>query len=214
MLDGLSCAFAWQVDDPRSIHHQHLRVYAHRRSRKDFGDGSTSPVSAQTIHDTLRRGQFTWTGALNERAGAEPDGRSIWSRDPYPPHAGNRLSGGATRFDRPRSIAAAMIALPASKPTASGTTRYFIHKLPIAVVGEPPAAAFVCLVTDTTGPGLEQFLTDHRRLFASLPAWTVVAASPGPVGLHACEAALQRYGQQSTPSVPAATDDLAWFFRA
>ena len=106
-----------------------------------------------------------------------------------------------------------MIALAASKPSASGTTRYFIHKLPIAVVGEPPAAAFVCLVTDTTGRGLEQFLTDHRRLFAWLPAWTVVAVSPSPVGLHACEAAFQRYGQQSTPSVPASTEDLAWFFR-
>jgi hypothetical protein len=101
---------------------------------------------------------------------------------------------------------------PATMDTSS-TTRYFLHKLPVAVLGDPPVPTFVCLVTDTTGRMLEQFLRDHSRLFAWLPTWTVVATGSSPTGLHACEAAFERYRRQPAATVSASTDDLAWFFR-
>ncbi len=101
----------------------------------------------------------------------------------------------------------------ASTTHLSSTTRYFVHKLPVAVMGDPPVAYFVCLVTDTTGRSFEQFLKDHGRLFAWLPAWTVVAIGPSPTGLQACELAFQRDRQYPTARVTASTDDLAWFFR-
>jgi hypothetical protein len=86
------------------------------------------------------------------------------------------------------------------------TTRHFIHKSPVAVAGDPPVAHFACLVTDTTGRGLEQFIHDHRRLFAWLPAWTVIAVGPSPVGLLACESTFQRGlldepGSKITPAI-------------
>jgi hypothetical protein len=101
---------------------------------------------------------------------------------------------------------------PASMDTSS-TTRYFLDKLPVALVGDPPVATFVCLVTDTTGRMLEQFLRDHSRLFAWLPAWTVIAIGSRPNGLHACEAAFERFRRRPTPTVSASNDDLVWFFR-
>jgi hypothetical protein len=101
----------------------------------------------------------------------------------------------------------------AAKPGASSTTRAFIHKLPIGLVGEPAVPIFVCLVTDTTGRAMEQFLTDHRRLFAWLPAWTVVATGPSPAGLLASEVAFARHLQQPSVAVPASHDDLRWFFQ-
>jgi hypothetical protein len=113
---------------------------------------------------------------------------------------------GVPQSDLPQRVFAALRTEPAS------TTRYFIHKLPVAVMGDPPVAYFVCLVTDTTGRGFEQFLRDHGRLFAWLPAWTVVAIGPSPTGLHACESAFERHRQQPTATVTASTEDLAWFF--
>jgi hypothetical protein len=58
------------------------------------------------------------------------------------------------------------------------TTRYFIDKLPIYI---PPSTAvphFVYFASDTTTQRFGQFLRDHRRLFARLPAWAVVCAKP------------------------------------
>jgi hypothetical protein len=101
-----------------------------------------------------------------------------------------------------------------ARPEPSSATRYFRHEAPVAVVGDPPVPTFVCLVTDTTGRMFEQFLRDHGRLFAWLPAWTVVAIGPRPVGLHACEGAFQRYRRRPVETVSASTDDdLVWFFR-
>jgi hypothetical protein len=102
----------------------------------------------------------------------------------------------------------------AVRTEASSATRYFRHEAPIAVVGDPPIPTFVCLVTDTTGRMLEQFLRDHGRLFAWLPAWTVVAIGPRATGLHACEVAFERYRRRPTETLSASTDDdLVWFFR-
>jgi hypothetical protein len=56
-------------------------------------------------------------------------------------------------------------------------------------------------------------MQDHRRLFGWLPAWTLVAVGPSPVGLQACESAFQRLVTRSTSAVSASTDDLRWFFQ-
>jgi hypothetical protein len=75
------------------------------------------------------------------------------------------------------------------------TCRYFIHKMPIRLVGTPPLVSFVSLVTDTTGQAFEQFLQDHVRLLNRLPAWQIVAVAPRHIpGLPACSAAFQRFG--------------------
>lgn len=73
------------------------------------------------------------------------------------------------------------------------TIRYFVHKLPLFVEGNPPVVSFVWLVTDTSGEAFEQFLRDHVRLLAYLPRWRVVAVAPRHVpGLPACLPALER----------------------
>ena len=74
------------------------------------------------------------------------------------------------------------------------TTRYFPHKLPLAMVGDPPVVHFVSLVTDTTGRGLEQFLQDHAALLRRLPAWSVIAVGPdAALRLANCEGAFARF---------------------
>jgi hypothetical protein len=98
----------------------------------------------------------------------------------------------------------------AARPDGPGTTRYFTHKLPIAMAGDPPVVYFVYLVTDATGRGLEQFLADHARLFAWLPAWIVVAIGPSTQALTTCEAVFRRARPQVATS---AADDLRTFFR-
>jgi hypothetical protein len=74
------------------------------------------------------------------------------------------------------------------------TTRYFIHKLPIALAGDPAVASFVFLATETTGRGLAQFLDDHARLLSHLPHWRVIAVCPPHIpGLAACERVFRRF---------------------
>jgi hypothetical protein len=79
---------------------------------------------------------------------------------------------GVLRDDLPRREFAA------SDPGGEPTTRYFPHKLPVALAGDPPVVHFVSLVTDTTGRALEQFLQDHAGLLRHLPAWCVIAVGP------------------------------------
>jgi hypothetical protein len=84
------------------------------------------------------------------------------------------------------------------------TTRHFIHKLPIAVTGDPPVVTFVYLVTDTSGRGFAEFVHDHQRLFSRLPRWRLVAVAPRHVpGLPACETAWRRLGQTAVGPRPA-----------
>jgi hypothetical protein len=99
----------------------------------------------------------------------------------------------------------------ASKVGAMGTTRYFTHKLPVAVAGDPPVAYFVHLATDGTGRGFQHFLADHARLFAWLPAWTVVAIGSSPAALTACEAVFARSVQHPAPTSTTGVDDLRSF---
>jgi hypothetical protein len=99
----------------------------------------------------------------------------------------------------------------ASQPAGPSTTRYFTHKLPIATAGDPPVAYFIYLATDATGRGLEQFLADHARLFAWLPAWTVVAIGPHAQALEACGPTFERWRRRAMAAP--AIDDLRTFFR-
>ena len=93
------------------------------------------------------------------------------------------------------------------------TTRYFPHKLPVAVVGDPPVVHFVALVTDTTGHSLEQFLTDHATLLPHLPAWRVVAIGPhASLRLAGCDAIFGRFLASPFATLSADVDDLRWYF--
>jgi hypothetical protein len=78
----------------------------------------------------------------------------------------------------------------------AATTRYFIDKLPIYVPRSAAVPHFVYLASDTSTQGFEQFLRDHRRLFARLPAWAVVCAKPAHlVGLSAHETTFNDFVQ-------------------
>jgi hypothetical protein len=101
----------------------------------------------------------------------------------------------------------------AAQPGGASTTRYFMHKLPICVAGDPPVVCFVYLATDQTGRGFEQFLLDHVGLLSRLSAWTIVAVAPPHIqGLTACESVFARYLQKPAPSVTNGFDDLRWYF--
>ncbi|HKV99398.1 MAG TPA: hypothetical protein VJN96_06230 [Vicinamibacterales bacterium] len=77
--------------------------------------------------------------------------------------------------------------------TAPSTTRFFVHKLPILVSGDPPTVTLVFLVTEPRGVLFGQFLEDHLALIDHLPRWQIVAVAPRHVrGLAACSAALLR----------------------
>ena len=84
-----------------------------------------------------------------------------------------------------------------SRPLTSGltpTTRYFVHKLPIGVAGDPPRLHFVTLALDPSGQGFAQFLHDHARLLSHLSDWTIVAVGPkGWSGATGCRALFDRY---------------------
>lgn len=109
---------------------------------------------------------------------------------------------------------------PASTPGAASTTRYFLHKLPIALPQQsgtagdvPPVVSFVYLASDSTGRPFEQFLADHARLLAWLPAWTVVAIGWSPGRLAVCEAIFARARQRPIPAASTGVEDLRELFR-
>jgi hypothetical protein len=103
----------------------------------------------------------------------------------------------------------------ASDRSQRGTTRYFIHKLPICLTADQ-TVHFVFLVQDESGAGLEQFLRDHLRLLSRLPAWVVVAVCPRHLdGLPASRGVFAKTFE--TPGrllVEPNGDDLRWFFGA
>lgn len=96
-----------------------------------------------------------------------------------------------------------------------GTTRYFIHKRPIAVAGDPPRVDLIWLVTDPSASGFDAFLADHARLLSCLPSWTVVAVSPGDgAGLQACQSLFQQYTASSALRLPTGrATDMHRYFR-
>lgn len=90
------------------------------------------------------------------------------------------------------------------------TCRYFIHKLPICLSGDPAVTSFVCLVTDTTGQALAEFLKDHLPLLNRLPRWRVIAVAPSHIpGLPACDKVFRRVaGEAQRPRLPDEIDAL------
>ena len=60
-------------------------------------------------------------------------------------------------------------------------TRYFMDRLPIGLVGDPPAVHFLYLATAGRVQGFEHFLEQHTPLMTRLPRWSVVVASPSSV---------------------------------
>jgi hypothetical protein len=114
---------------------------------------------------------------------------------------------GIPRDDLPQRVFAG------SEPDAGQTTRYFPHKLPVAVVGDPPVVHLVSLVADTTGRGLEQFLQDHAGLLRHLPAWCVIAVGPEvSLRLAGCDAVFERFLASPLATLSAHLDDLRWYF--
>lgn len=110
------------------------------------------------------------------------------------------------RSDLPQRIYAG------SRPGGESTTRFFPHKLPVAVAGDPPVAHFVYLATDHAGGGFEAFLQDHAGLLGHLPAWTVVAIAPPKLpALAACEGIFARFLARPTVNLVRRSDDLQWY---
>jgi hypothetical protein len=97
-----------------------------------------------------------------------------------------------------------------STPGAVGTTRYFLHKLPVAVAGDAPGVSFVYLATDGTGREFEHFLVDHARLLAWLPAWTILAISSSAMALATCEGVFGRTRPRLVPPESVGVEDLRW----
>ena len=92
------------------------------------------------------------------------------------------------------------------------TVRYFPHKWPSALVGEPPVMHFVALVTDGLGRTFEQFLGDHAALLRQLPAWTVIAIAPRTSsGLATCQDAFRRFLARPSSPVAGRPEDIRWY---
>jgi hypothetical protein len=190
---GLATDFTQRADRGRIYHLQARAIYRaigepeHRNRRET--SAALIARKMMVLDYVLRHADAAWLATEDEKV-------DLFARLGVPPrHLPQRASAPA-------------------RTEASSAIRYFRHEAPIALVGDPPVPTFVCLVTDTTGRMLEQFLRDHSRLFAWLPAWTVVAIGPRPTGLHVCEGAFERYLRRPMETASASTDDdLVWFFR-
>jgi hypothetical protein len=113
---------------------------------------------------------------------------------------------GVPRKDLPQRVYAS------PRPDVEPTTRFFPHKLPIAVVGDPPVAQFVYLAAEHVGGGFDAFLQDHAGLFGRLAAWTVVAiGSPGLPALGSCESVFERFLARPAVGLVLRSDDLRWY---
>jgi hypothetical protein len=99
---------------------------------------------------------------------------------------------------------------------AGETTRYFVHKLPIFLAGDPPIPHFVWLETGLRDEGCASFLRDHGPLLSHLPAWGLVATAPAAAADVAhCERAFRRMTQHGQAWASGLDpDQLAWYCRA
>jgi hypothetical protein len=113
---------------------------------------------------------------------------------------------GVPRGDFPQRVYAA------AQPGVESTTRYFPHKLPVCLAGDPPVVHFVYLAAEDSGRSLEPFLQDHAALLRRLPAWTVVALAPRTSAAFVdCERVFARFVEQPTARLAGKSDDLRWF---
>ena len=103
---------------------------------------------------------------------------------------------------------------PSSGRDVAPTRRYFIHKQPICVAGDPPVVHFVYAVQEGSGQAFKQFLWDHAGLLPRLPAWAVVAICPvRRPGLAACAAIFEKFLSGALrPATAGRAEDLRWYF--
>jgi hypothetical protein len=95
------------------------------------------------------------------------------------------------------------------------TTRYFIHKLPIALVGDPPVVHLVYLAADGGTVSFEWFLREHARLLSALPAWVIVVAHPSRVcATPVWDAVFRRFVSEDSAVTGARVSDLERYFVA
>ena len=103
-----------------------------------------------------------------------------------------------------------------TSPETADTSRYFVHKLPIFVAGDPAIPHFVWLETDAGDEGCAAFLRDHGPLLTRLPAWAlVVVTSATSPDVTRCERAFRRFahhGQAWASGLDSV--ELVWYCRA
>jgi hypothetical protein len=102
---------------------------------------------------------------------------------------------GVSLADLPQRTVQPFGRVPRTGLRRAPTTQYFPYRWPVAVVGEGGAERvhLVALIVRAPGRRFTQFLLDHSRLLACLPAWTVIAVvPPRSVGPAACRAAFYR----------------------
>ncbi len=104
---------------------------------------------------------------------------------------------------------------PSAHGEVAPTTRFFVHKQPIYVAGEPPVVHFVYAVHESTGETFKQFLWDHAGLLSRLPVWAVVAVCPQRrSGLSACRHVFARFVAGTLrPAAHTGNEDIGWYFR-
>jgi hypothetical protein len=102
----------------------------------------------------------------------------------------------------------------ASDPAAGHTTRYFVHKLPIFLAGEPARVHLTYLVIEPSGRLFREFLREHASLLRHLPRWTVVVVTPIRVGgLDECRSAFDEFASGTLgPGLTLSTEELRWYF--
>lgn len=115
------------------------------------------------------------------------------------------------RFGVPPEALPRCMVRPADDAPAA-QARFFLHKLPIYLSGEPTVVHFVYLATEAGGEGLVGFLRDHTNLLHRLPTWVVVVIGVKPsAGFDACRSAFDASVRQGGASNER-TVDLHWYF--
>jgi hypothetical protein len=114
------------------------------------------------------------------------------------------------RFGVPPEALPRRMVRPTDERTAAHA-RFFLHKLPIYLSGEPPVVHFVYLATEAGGEGLMRFLDDHACLLHRLRGWTVVVIGvKHSAGFDACRSAFDAYVKRDPERERLA--DVAWYF--
>jgi hypothetical protein len=118
----------------------------------------------------------------------------------------------ATRLAVPRGDLPQRV-YASARPDAAPTIRFFPHKLPVSLTGDPPRAQFLYLAAEPAAGGFDAFLHDHAALFGRLSAWTIVAIGPqGSPALRRCEAAFEQFLGRPVLGLVRQSDDLRWYF--
>jgi len=114
---------------------------------------------------------------------------------------------GVRRSDLPQR------AFRSAEPGGDTTTRFFPHKMPIALAGTPPVPRFVVLVTEPSGWSFGQFLSEHARLFQHLPEWSVSAVGPRlTVASRAIRRTFDTFLDRPSAIFSVRPEEVRWYF--